>query len=353
MIRKKEYIKSLQGLRFVLFLDIFLFHVLGILNARSTFGSWFEYSGRLGVAGFLILSGFLFALSSDSKKELSTISFEMNFFKKYYFYHFLLFVIFMPFEIIRVFNGTQNIENFLIKVLLQSTLTQSLIPRSDFYLSFNVVSWYLSTLMLIMLFSISIFKVLKKNNNLTIKKYLLLLLLFEFVLSLLLPESEFVTWLLYISAPVRLIDYTIGMCLGILYVRKDVRFKEQYKNFEIFAVILGLLILPFVNSYIPQNLTYSAIYTVLMGLLILLLADGDNYFNTLLSSKVLSKMGDISFYLYISHYAVIKYIWLLWKRLPFVNNNLIWNIIFISFTFFITCAISKAFLFLREGKKNG
>lgn len=352
-IQRKKYYNSLQGLRFVLFLNVFLFHILGIIGKRTLFGKWFEYSGRLGVSGFLALSGFLFAISTLGRNDLSVSYSIKRYIKKYYPYHFLLFISFIPFELLSVFEGNQNLGRFLAKAVLQITLTQTMVPISDIYLSFNNVSWYLSTLLLISIFAIPLAGVLKKQNAKTISIVLLLLLVFEYAISLILPNSEFATWLLYISFPIRLIDYVIGMCFGYIFLEKRITIENARKNLIVIAVFSGLVIIPFINSYLPQNLTYCAIYNPLMGLLIMCLADGENILSAFLSKPFMIKLGNISFLLYIFHYAVMRYLWIIWKNLSFVTDSWIWNSVFILLVFIITYAVSKCVLLVKERNQNG
>lgn len=136
-------ILPLQGLRGILFLVIFFFHSENFLKGYAVYDR-FLIGGCISVSVFFVLSGFVNGLSS--KCILSWHEY-MQFLKKalgkFYLTHIVFLILSLPvsyYFLIYTLKGK-------LALLLDILLLQSWFSDKDVWLSYNGVTWFLSTLM--------------------------------------------------------------------------------------------------------------------------------------------------------------------------------------------------------------
>lgn len=145
-------IESLQVLRAIAFIMIFLSHC----NIYS--------SGPMGVSIFLVLSGFLMYYNQNSKDELL-----LSRAKEYLQYSIKRINKIYPLHIITFLIKSNCFQMGLIKGFINILLLHAWIPISDWYFSYNAVSWYLSVyIFLLFIFPILYKKISKMGNNMGI-----------------------------------------------------------------------------------------------------------------------------------------------------------------------------------------
>ena len=176
-----ERINSLQGLRVIAMLIIFLYHA-----ELFTFG-------HFAVTFFFILSGFVAYYADKNKNEInikSSISYFFNKIKKFY----LIYLIAMILGVVVNFNIINSYPLIKIIGIIVSNLllVQAFIPNPDYYFSLNGVGWYLSSLG----FCYLTYKLYKKflnkvkRNNLIIT--IVLLWIFQLIISILITDAFFI-----------------------------------------------------------------------------------------------------------------------------------------------------------------
>ncbi len=356
----KKYFYSLQGLRVLFFSNIFLYHILGILDKREILFGFFEGGGRFGVSGFLTLSGFLIASAFEKPKNFcfgkSVIDRLINFFKKYYGVHLIFLVVMAPFEILKVINGDISTAEFLLCLFSQLTLTQSFLPIEGMALSFNDVGWYLSTMLLISIASIGIAVIFNRFSKRILIYSLIACIIAEFLFSTVFYYSGinnvFQSWFLYYSPFARCLDFSIGIIYGLLFKYDYIKIKKPNL---ILLILLGFIfIIQIFFNTIPIQFSYSAIYSPFVGLLIYILANEKNVISKVLKTPFLVHIGDISMYLYISHFAVGKYLFLVYKRLPvLINENFmatLFVILSVVITYYVAIIVKSIDLKIRSRK---
>ena len=125
-------VKSLQSIRFVFALMIFLHHTVSPITTLGAFG----------VSFFLVLSGFVLMYGNkggiDNKRDYST--FFLKRLKKIYPTHILCL-----FLAIFISIWTGKVQNW-VHLVTNVFLIHSWIPNSSFYFSGNSLSWYLSVM---------------------------------------------------------------------------------------------------------------------------------------------------------------------------------------------------------------
>ena len=126
-------IESLQALRAIAFICIFLSHC----DLLPT--------GPMGVSIFLILSGFLMFNSAISKGEEPEVkhSFQFAVKKIAKLYPLHLLTLFAMIAVSVVATEVKG-DHGILKAILNGLLFQAWIPESEWYFTFNKVSWYLS-----------------------------------------------------------------------------------------------------------------------------------------------------------------------------------------------------------------
>lgn len=135
-----EKIPSLQGVRAIAFLSIFLYHI-------TVEGRW----GPYGVSIFLVLSGFLMSYHYGSKCErlprgiVSRLRYAYQKIKKLYPLHIVM-LVFAAFANYISFRNEVVWGKFGLKFLLNLLLIDDWFPRNDIFSQFNIVTWYLSAM---------------------------------------------------------------------------------------------------------------------------------------------------------------------------------------------------------------
>lgn len=324
-------INSLQGLRAIAFLGIFLAH-----SGIKKFGP----AGALGVSIFYILSGFVMIYSYYGKERiqstglLDNLKFAWFKIRPLYPLHLLTTALMLVFLI---FGSEANtIPQIITKLVLNLLLIQEWFPIAD--AAINGVSWYLS----VSLFCYFLFpwllrafeKIQKKRDAILI---LVLLIEFQFLIVLLASQvstpandmngwltDNYTYWLSYKFPPIRLIDFLIGCDLGLLWkLSASGANEEQIASLRsnlcmIIAICLALGAQFFVlSSYAAQNFlpntnshwwTTALIYSIPSCLLIWYTARENNLFARFLSTDFMAKFGNLTRYAFLIHFTVFAYI---------------------------------------------
>ena len=193
-----EMIATLQSLRFVFVMLIFLSH----FDYKDIHA--LDAGGDCGVAFFFLLSGFVLSLGYGPQISEGSFSFG-RFLKrrllKCYPLHILCLLLFL-------IVSRSAIDG---RVILNALLLQSWVPDADYYFSCNSVSWFLSSLMFCYLVFPSVYRRISPALTLTV-------LAAGIAIYLLVPYSR-VNAILYVHPLVRFIDFYLGMLLARYYGR--------------------------------------------------------------------------------------------------------------------------------------
>ncbi len=301
----KARIKSLQGLKAVLIIYVFLFHILGIVDMRTVLHGFFENSGWIGVKGFFLLSGFLLGvLYIDNGSVYQAIKDRIRaFLRKYYKWHLLFFVIMLPFMLLKVKNSEISLWRLVVYAVSNLTLTHGQIPLEGCALAFNDVSWYLSTFLFLFFPSALFMNAVKRTDARKSCVIFTFLVLGELLITLLVYCSGItewiVEWLLYYPFPIRMIDVFTGILCGKLYKNKHIGIRTRTDNVISALCALAMIGIQLNSSNIPIYFRYSCIYTIPLLCIIVASANQQTVIAKILSVKPLKWIGDISFYIYI------------------------------------------------------
>lgn len=190
--------RSVQGLRAIAFLLIFLSHTFGRL------GWW----GAFGVSIFIVLSGYL-ETKHHLNDNIEIMSFVKKKIRKIYPLHIRMLIFAVPLSL-GILSRRYGVIKLLAQVFFNITIMQSWIPMSAIYYSLNAVSWYLTLVVFFALITPMLMKWLRKSKISVVGITVIALICLDFFigyLSMSLPSSH---WIAYVCPVTRAFDFIIG-----------------------------------------------------------------------------------------------------------------------------------------------
>lgn len=264
-LEKPLRINELNALRAIFMFTIFLHHV-----------PVYDGAGYMAVSFFFMLSGF--SLTLGYKDRVVSGSFLYRDFVKRRMsrllpMHWLCIIISLPLSV----WGIKDICNFVLKLILNASLLHSLVPIREFYFSFNWVSWFLSAI----IFFALVFPFLLKTIASISKRWLILsamavVCIYLFVINLL-PEDYYHP-VLYVNPILRIIDFSIGICLALLFQENRAHIETYWSSplaWDLIAFLSFIIVITISLSF-PLSNPYSIalFYWIPLGCLIYSIASG-------------------------------------------------------------------------------
>ncbi len=309
MNRRIQVYDSLRGIGTIL---IFLSH----MTFMSTYYTWYIYleNGYYSVVFFFLLSGFVMMLGQRGQCQgRLTWTEEKNFLgrrmKKIYPLYLITMGIFMLYclvgdIIIKGGNG-EIVKGYLIKGLLSVTMLQSLIPFYETALCFNSAAWFLSVLFVLYLFTPCLVRFVNRFGG--VRMLLAVLLAFAVVYELFsrfgkeIPDCS----LTHTTPYINFFFYVTGMVLAHLYMNRKRMPSDTFCSIcELLGAVLCLCV-NFMYRMIDNPLVYRLLTVCSLAFLIYILAFEKGILSRLLlRCRVLSRVGRISFEVYLIHYPV-------------------------------------------------
>lgn len=297
-------IRNLQSLRGIAAILIFYHHYFGpTYRFTASFGD-------LGVVFFMMLSGFVTALSVNKKIERnlplpSVKKFMMGRLLKIY-PQYLIFwlaaIVFLP------YSGT------LLGKCLGILMLQSWVPVPSIYFSGNAVAWFISDLFFCYLLFIPLMRLIFLGNRITRRLFLLIYFTVYFLTVAFIP-GEYVHAIVYINPVMQLSNFILGMLLCKAYIH--IRSNEKDYSLLRYGIIPYLLsisiIVVIIQCYIykdvPERLSYGCYWWLIVGVIILTSSLTDKcqtVFSRIIHNRFLLWIGSVSFTFYLIHYIAIK-----------------------------------------------
>lgn len=305
---------SVQALRALAFLGIFLFHAEFWMN-------WPE----LGVSVFFVLSGFLLYINNCNvnlnTSHRACFRFSIHRVKKLYPLHILTMscaIILSLISFVRDGVDVKGIVVLLAKIGLNITLLQTWIPYSNINTSLNGVAWFLSVTMFLYFTFPKLLKLIRKAKCgvalglclLCIFGGILLCIPMVYVLG---SDSKIYGWFMYSFPIFRLTDFCVGCCVGRFFLfAKEKNFEIIIASLlEIFTLALTIIVLKIVansdNFLLSAIFNRTSIYIPLAALWVFVFAMRKGIITIVLSNPLLIKLGNISQYLFLIHYVITQY----------------------------------------------
>ena len=308
-MNKNKRLEGIQILRAIAFLEIFLGHC-GIDFFAASFG----------VAIFTILSGFCMAINYLPKADtlslspVANVKFGISKVKKLYILHLIMLAI------IYVIVGMPTSGSAMERMAADILLLKCWRPHSEDYYSYNGVAWYLSMYMFVCMLAPYVLRLVAKMKQKrqifgwAALTYALMLGVGYYVSAVSIPIGDsFAKWLTYICPLYRVLDFSLGVMLGWLFLHRDTKKeKENIKSFllEILAaaafIFMEWAYLPVKENY--TGIGYTAYFTVTALLLIWVFAVEGSVITKTLNNKVLLWIGNISSVTFLIHQVVIRWV---------------------------------------------
>lgn len=353
-------IESLQALRGIAFLGIFLLHVGATV-------SWAAF----GVSIFFVMSGFLMTKRYNNQGCVSIKSnakFAIQKIKKIYPLHIITMLFALALQITVLIIDGEKIRSFISllgKTVINTFLLQAWIPSKEVVLSLNGISWFLSVMIFLYFAFPFIMRIINKcnlNKLIVISVLLLVLQIIScFIVTILFAKNSYIyQWFTYCFPVFRVGDFFAGcvLCVKCNETKTNNRNNNKYSVIEVITFITTLIILVLLyykntstdNIIFKTVLNDTTIYILLSLVWIYLFYCRLGIITKLLSNKALVYLGNISAYLFLIHYVVIQYVRNIMKWMN-ISLNSVLNVVLIVFELALSIALAILFVFLKERKK--
>ena|SRR3712207_2954631 len=295
-------VKSLQSLRFIFILMIFMSHFS--LNKIP-----FDYGGNCGVSFFFMLSGFVLALSKGSKVQSQTFNhrrFLGHQLLKIYPLHILCLIIWLGFNFKRL-----TVHDYLA-MPFNLTLTQSWVPNIDFYFWGNGLSWFLCDTFFMYLLFPMLYKAINKPTNRQLSFYIAGILA-SYIACIIVVPDNLTNWFFYVFPLTRMLDFCLGMMSYRFFksYQMEKRLKkmsEKARNIIEISMVGIVICVAFLFPVLPESLNSALLFWFFMPHLIIVFAASDKHggiVTKLLQWPPLQYLGNLTFEFYLIHHMVI------------------------------------------------
>lgn len=305
MLQKKSRIDSLQTLRAVGFLEIFLGH------CGVTF-----FTGAFGVSIFVVLSGFCVAINYLPKigeQDVSVkgnIKFAFSKIKKLYLLHLIMLALKY------VFSNMPTSRNAFRRLFMDIFLVQCWSPYIEDFFSYNGVAWYLSTYLFICFLAPWLIKMLSKIKRketaaaVAAGTFALMLVIGIFAMKRPLAIGDsFPYWLTYIFPLYRLLDFFIGAVFGWFYlnVTKGMEWKDWKATLlEILTVAAFIIVVKIFHRIegVYDGICYNVLFVPVSLWLVIIFTHSRGWLMKLIDNRFFRWIGDLSSYTFLIHQVV-------------------------------------------------
>lgn len=296
-------IETLQSLRFIFFVMIFMSH-FGY-DGRPTF----DAGGDCGVSFFFILSGFVMTLAYGEKAASERFSyrrFMVRRMAKLYPLHLLCLLAFV------VINIKSMDAEALVRLLPNLLLIQSWLPSADYYFSGNAVSWFLSDILLCYAVFPFVCRAIRRMTPAALT-FTWAAVLMAYSLLLCNVTNAMTNTFIYVFPPVRTVDFALGITIWRVAEwtkrhRPDIAENRLAINAAELAVFAALAATLAAHPYVNLQIRTACLFWPVCAAVILLFAGERQGGGVawLLRHKPLIWLGNITFPMFMVHQMAIS-----------------------------------------------
>lgn len=216
-------------------------------------------------------------------------------------------------------NGwSLDIKLLITRLIINCGMIQSAIPFLEYSTSINHVSWFISTLFIIYLFTPAILRL----NNKAAKHYTMLnlgilifaVLFFYCSVYMVIRQIEYVWYadrylsIIYISPLIRLFPFLLGIAGYNFYCLLDNFHIKNGSFIEILSIAAFFLWWIIEDqTRIPTVITECAGMLISLFVILVFAFSKNGIISNLLSKEKILHLGNISLYFYLIHHLVINY----------------------------------------------
>lgn len=296
-------VKTLQSLRFIFILMIFMGHFP--LN-----GPAFAFGGECGVSFFFMLSGFVLALANSTKLQYGKFDYRRfigHRLLRIYPLHILCLLIFIA------FNAKRLSLDDAVPLVANTTLLQSWFP--DLHIAYwgNGLSWFLSTLLAMYLLFPFLYKAINKVSVKTLYRLGAIIMAVYVLYASTLPNT-LLEWGLYVFPLPRMIDFALGITTHRFYLANnlDGRYAilpTKSKNIVEIALLVMVASWALVFPTLSPRISYALIYWLFIPFVIVFFTSADRHggiITRMLHWQPLQQLGSIAFEFYMIHQMLMS-----------------------------------------------
>ena len=297
-------VKSIQSLRYIFAIIIFLHHF--IVDGKGLF----DAGGPLGVSFFIILSGVVMSLGYYEKCNSPLFLYKSFILKRIirlYPLHLLCLTIYI------IMNPGVYHLGGILQLIPNLLMLQSWIPIQNVYFSGNAVSWCLADMMFFYATFPFLVKYFKKTSTTKLFYTLGVIYIIYFIFVINIPD-QYSHCILYISPLVRLLDFIVGIGIYNFYIKFGETIRNHFTTITSallgICIILILFISIILYKHISINFTYAFMYMIPISLLItyaLIFNNKRGGVLNIFNNRILYKMGEVSFSFYMIHILSIQF----------------------------------------------
>ena len=337
---KHKKIESLQALRAIAFIGIFLYHA----------GSPVKWQ-TLGVSVFFVMSGFLMMYKHEDDELAQGIRerlrFSLDRISRLYPLHILtmIFAVILAVAVsIHAGSSVRSLLEIAGEVILNVFLVQTWFPNGAVNVSLNGVAWYLSvTVFLYFMFPVILrFMKGKKQSILWIICVVILLVQWASCVPFIYflgCNSLVYVWFMYCFPVFRLGDFFVGCVLGRKFAGSR---SNSYSTATITAIELIVAVIT-VMLYVHKNSgendliiialnNWTTMFIPIAAMWVYLFAVNRGLITKALTNRVFLFIGDLSAYMFLIHYVVTQYTKSLLNILNItLSGPIMWIVILIEF----------------------
>lgn len=302
-----NFILSLNGLRFYLFLLILATHYKYIINISPIGQNLYPFldQGQFAVLFFFILSGFCIALGYSEKFDIINKTTYFSFIKKRIKKIYPLYII-TGLIMLMIYYLPHNVNWLYAFIFLYIPMLAPYSPFPDG--GGNGAGWFISALFLCYLITPFIIKFLKRQNLLLYLFILYICIVCIALIPLAIPFLRHNASFLYKFPLIRIFHYGFGLVLGMIYATNQYKLQKikiiqnHSLLFECFVIFSTLIIM---FGFKHGDVSNPILGTPIISIIILYLCNIKNgLLYKLFTNKVSQYLGNISFECYLIHYPL-------------------------------------------------
>jgi peptidoglycan/LPS O-acetylase OafA/YrhL len=308
----REDLKPLTALRFFAALLVFAFHLPQTMVVAYAFTL-----GYAGVGFFFLLSGFILTYSYQRvfdgiPNSAAIVAFYVSRIARIY--PLLVASTLIMLAVLTSVGGIlwdgQPAGVRATALAFQLTLLQSWVPAPEIHFGINGPAWTLSVeaffYALFPFIAVAMFRIFRDAS--TSRVLIVATLLWVALVAVIAPiPARLDEWSLYVFPPTRLIEFVLGMMLGIAFLRggASARWPLRPLSVEILA-LAGAALSITVSPLLPLSLRFSAWLVPAWCAVIFVFACRRGTISRALAHPAMVRLGEISYAFYLCHLAVIS-----------------------------------------------
>lgn len=343
-ITKKPRLESIDFLKFLAFLAIFMWHTPDNFgHVASPYFATFAVMFFVGCSGFMMGYNYLEKIANLKFKEF--ISFWLSKIKKFYPFYILTSIPFFFWS--RTTMGMTMAGGFFRTAIFYLLLLQIFWPKD--YFAFNSVAWYLSLTVWMYFLTYFTYKIVFKIKD-SIKKNIvgiLCLLGFELLwtifVNVVLKNNEY---FLYIFIVPRMAEFLVGTLLAnIFLIMKNRHYLDKVSVWKGTLIEIIVIIICVVMMQIIWGKIYM-IWIVPSAMLLMVFAFAKGKIAKIFSWRPFVWLGQLGMYLFLSHVLIINIL----KKYNFGFSGVTLDIMMLIVTV-VFCGVYQ-YVMIRIGRKR-